>query len=403
MMCKKIMTNILLLTLSLILAACDKGDSKKNAKQPTQQIITVKKADSTTSLFYTGTLNPISTISVFSPVDGRVHKMHFQYGEEVKKNQLLFSIDSKKLVDSYREALSDYLTKKATYINGIKEYQGNIALHNAGVISDSAFLNDKNTYDTNLLSFIQSRYALEKILSQAGVNPTQIEALSLTDTKELNKILQRHFDNIEVVAPGDGVALFPIGDSTSGGSSSDSASNSSAGVGTKLTEGTNVNQDQLLLSIGDLSGLSAVLDVNEIDINRIVAGLPAEITGDGFPGVTLEGKVTEVSSQSDPSAQSGDSGLSMFTVLISVPHITAADQKVVRVGMTAKVQIQIKNPPQMLIPINAVRVQNNVAQVQVMIAGKPVWQTVTTGATTMNSINILSGLKVGDQVVVPNE
>lgn len=401
---------VFLLALFLVfsLSACDRK-AKQAAKAAaaaaaTQKIITVASEPMVTRLYYTGTLEPVQTFSVFSPVDGRIHKMYFQYGETVKKGETLFSIDSEKLVDSYRQAVADYLTKKAAYINGIQEYEGNIALHNAGITDDSDFVNQKSQYDNSVLDFYQSRYALEKILNQAGLPLQHIEGLSLNDVKNLNAVLQQHFNNIIVKSPSDGVALFPISSSgDSGSSDSGSGSSSSGGAGTTVNTGSDVTENQLLLSIGNLSGFTVSLDVSEVDINRLKAGQKAVITGDGFPGVELKGSVESVSSQADPNAQSGDSGLSMFAVQIKVPNVTDKDREVVRVGMTSKVEVEIMTKPEIQIPINAVLTDGGKTQVQVIKNGKTVLQSVVTGATTEDKITIASGLVPGDKVVVPND
>ncbi len=386
--------SMMVLVVALI-SSCDKKEKAK--KQTTLKVITVEPKATVKRLYYTGKLEPIKNIAVFSPVDGRVHKLFFIYGESVKEGQELVTINSSKLVDSYRQAVSDYLTKKATYINGIQTYQGNIALHDAGVISDSEFINDKNTYETNLLNFYQSRFELEKVLKQAGMAPKEVEALSLNDTKQLNSILEKHFKNIKVVSPGTGVALLPTKNDDS-----DSSSGSGGGnVGAKLTEGSNVSQNQLLLSIGNLNGLSAQLSVSETDINEIHDGLPAIITGDGFQGIELHGSVTQVSYQADPDAQSGDSGLSMFTVQVAVPKITEAQRTVIRVGMTCKVEIDIKSKPTLRVPINAVQQVDGKSQVEIQDAtGKTKMVTVQTGATSVDQVEIIGGLKAGDKVVV---
>src|SRR3989339_300231 len=371
------------------LSACDSKAKKAAAAAKTaaalSQVVTVKSEPIVTRLYYTGTLEPVQTFSVFSPVDGRVHTMHFKYGETVKKDQVLISIDSKKLVDSYRQAVADYLTKKAAYINGIQTYEGNIALHDAGITADSDFVSQKSQYDNSVLDFYQSRYALEKVLNQAGLPLQHIESLSLNDVKNLNAVLQQHFNNIVVRSPSDGVALFPISsnsDSSSSGGSGSSGS-SAGGAGTVVTAGSDVTENQLLLSIGNLSGFLVSLDVSEVDIDRIKVGQKAIVTGDGFPGLELKGTVESVSSQADPNAQGGDSGLSMFSVQVKIPVVTDEDREVVRVGMTSKVEIQITTKPEIQIPINAVISQNGKTGVQVMRNGKAEFQPVMTGATTV--------------------
>mgnify|MGYP002624990643 CR=1 FL=1 len=155
-----------------------------------------------------------------------------------------------------------------------------------------------------------------------------------------------------------------------------------------------------MLTIGDLTGLATTINVSEININRIKVGAPVKITGDAFPGITLDGKVVTVSSQANPGT--GDqASISLFAVQIKVPSITEKQRQTIKVGMTAKVEIDIKKPPQILLPINAVTQREQKTYVTVIDKdGKHKQVEVTTGETTTTDVTILKGLSVGDRVVV---
>src|SRR3990167_5545380 len=63
-------------------------------------------------LYFTGTLLPISTFPVISLFSGNVSSVDFSYGQRVVKDQKLLVIESKPLAETYRKAISDFLTKK---------------------------------------------------------------------------------------------------------------------------------------------------------------------------------------------------------------------------------------------------------------------------------------------------
>lgn len=373
---------------------CQKDEGKKTEEQQ-PNIVVAKRQTPVIKLFFSGALEPIDTFPVVSPLDARVAAIKFDYGENVIKGQELFLLSSEQLADNYRKAVTDYLQKKDSYNNGVESYQGSLALYKAGIVSQETFNTAKSQYENTVLSFFQSRYQLETVLRHANIDIKNIEGLSLADTDKINKILHRRFRNIIVKAPGTGVALFPTQDQTSNGTDGDQKSG-------KLEVGTQLKKGQLMLNIGDLSGLSVKISVNEININKIKVGMPAIITGDAFPEYTLKGHVSEVATQAIPTQGGDGGGLSTFSVHVSIPKITEQERKVIRVGMTAKIQINIKEKSQIVLPMQAVVVKNGQSQVTIMDEkGQRRTIIVETGSTTPEgNIVIYKGIKPGDKVIV---
>ena len=204
-------------------------------------------------------------------------------------------------------------------------------------------------------------------------------------------MLARQFNNIEIPATGGGVALFPIKDS------SDSSSDEVSGelhVGSKLSEG------QLMLSIGDMSGLSIDVVASEESINRLHQGMSAIITSDAFSGIQLKGEVKSVSLQADPNSSGGQS-LSQFPLHIIIPKVDAKVAPKIKVGMTCKVELNVESPPALILPLKAVKFDGHTASVDMrMKNGELKTVDVVTGVTTSTDVVIVSGLKAGDQVLL---
>lgn len=388
---KKIRIIFLLIVIGFFtwgLTGCDKKNNAAAQKKTT--IITAKKQSQVTRLFFDGVLNPIETTPVTSPAGGRVAELHFVYGEAVKQGADLMSINATTLAQTYRKTIQSYLSAKEAYTNGIEKYQGDKALYKAGINSRQTFLQNKSTYENLVLKFYQSRFQLSKILKQVGIDPKTIEKLTLADTDKVNTILNAKFKEIVIVAPSAGVALFPV-------QTSNQDNNKQGG---KLHVGSSVKKGELVLSIGNLSGYKVTLQVNEININRIKVGMDATITSQAFPGITLKGRIIQVATQASP-GQTGGSGLSTFKVIIDVPNVSAAARKVIRVGMTAKIQINLQELPRVTLPIKAITIKNGQSYVTIMGAdGKTRQVNVVTGATSAMGVAIISGVKEGDKVVV---
>lgn len=372
---------------AILLSACHHEQKEKNVEK--SNIVIAASDTPIQRLYFSGTLSPINTFAVISPVSGSVVSVNFNYGENVTAGQKLLVLDSKSLSDNYRKAVQDFLQKKQAYIDGKTRFDGNEALYKAGVLAKDTYTSSKTDFENKALDYLQAQYSLEKVLHLAGVDPKKIEALSLSDTKRVNQILETRFQHIDILATHSGIALFPLQhQSSSGGHSSG-----------KIIVGDTIKEGQLLLSIGDLSGLSADFDVSEVDIDRIHKGMPVTVTGSAFPGIELKGYISSVSSQAN---QNGGSGLSMYAVGIKIPNVTAAEMQKIRVGMTAKFQVDIKLPAHILLPIAAVKNQNGETVVTIVDAsGKQKTVPVVTGETTLTHVVIISGIQPGDKVVVP--
>lgn len=379
---------IIIVVASLFLLANCHGNKKTTKAQHTQTVV-AKLETPVQKLYFSGTLSPIRTSAVVSTVAGNISEIDFSYGERIEANQQLLVIDSQPLSQDYRKAVSDFLQKKDAYITGVSTFKGTEALFKAGVIAQNEYVSDKTALENKTLDYLQSRYALEKVLRTANIDSKKIEALSLSDTQEVNALLETHFRNIVVKASSGGIALFPIQKS-----SGDDKSSSG-----KLMVGDTVKEGQLLLSIGDLTGLSATFDVSEINIDLIHKNMPVLVTGNAFPGKELTGVVTAVSAQANQG--SGDSGLSMFTVAMKIPVVDKKIMENIRVGMTAKFEMDIKSSPRIMLPVNAVFEKNGESFVTIVENGADKIVPVVTGNTTPTQVVIISGIKVGDQVVVP--
>ncbi|MDF1655641.1 MAG: HlyD family efflux transporter periplasmic adaptor subunit [Coxiellaceae bacterium] len=381
-------SGLLALLLLVGITGCDKQQTKQKYKQ---RIVVAKKLPSSTHLFYNGTIAPIKTIAAISPADGRVANVFFDYGGRIEKGQKLLSIDSQDLSDKFRTAISDFLTTKEALSTQNLTFQGTTALYKAGIETRNNFISGRSQYETAEMNYYQKRLALEKILKQVNIPASQFENLTISDTKRVNAALSYKFKNIPVYAKGTGVALFPV-------QSQNEQSNDSSN-GDRLTVGSQVKQGQLVLSIGNLSGLSVSFKVGEVDINRLKTGLKVIVTGVSFPSVTLDGMVTAVASQADDS--SGSRSLSQFAVTVTIPKITEEQRKVVHIGMTSKVDIQIQNPPSIMLPIAAVSEVDGKSMVTLMTkAGTKKQVAVVTGNTSMNNVTIISGVTEGQKVVV---
>lgn len=374
--------------LCMSLVGCHHQPSEK---QKTKTIV-AKLQSNERHYYFSGYIKPLSITPVLSPVEGSIEKLNFTYGQLVSKGQVLMTIDSPKLRDALRDAIASYLSKKSSFLSEKETFNGTTALHKAGVIDQQDYQTAYTQYQNSVLSLYQEQYHLKKTLRVANIPESAIRSLTIADIDKLKQLLNQHYSHVTITAPTTGVALFPL-------SSSDDHSESGSNSHTQVTAGSIVHIGQLLVSVGDLSGLSVRVLVGESSVNALHVGMPVTVTGDAFQAIQLKGKVTYVASQAQPSTTNSN-GESRFVVRVTVDNVPAKILKSVHVGMTAKVDIHAKSSPQIMVPIQAVDQQDGQAYLTILKDGKAKTIPVSTGETTLNAVAITKGLSPGDQVVV---
>lgn len=370
--------NILILSLF----ACSREPALKNSR-----VVTVESNSFANTLFYSGTIQPLKTLVVPSPVDGVVIDMPFQYGEPVKAGQLLYVLSSTKFLTDYKSALMQYIKAKSDFNNNQTLLSEAKFLHKNELISDDDFKMKKSTYYASQLALLQAKDTLETLLRQLDIKNVNLYNLTIADVDKITQAmhLQMSSENLRILAPADGIIL---------------SANKSDDEIKKTHKGDAVKQGDILAVIGDMSGISVRIKVNELTVNQLNVGQKVKVTGIAFPDHSLDGEIQRVDRQGE-SVAGGQPG---FNVEIGVLKLSEAQQKLIHAGMSGKIQIDIKQESQILVPITAVNEKNGHAFIQAYDdkSGKFREVAIKAGKTTIDSIAVLSGLKAGDKIVVPN-
>lgn len=379
-MMEKMKLFILLFYLCL-LTACDhpdNGDKTKNA------VITVNLHSLTTALYYSGMIQPLKTVMITTPAEGIVTDMVFHYGDSVASNQLLFTISSDKFQADYKNALMAYVKAKTDFTNNQTQLRESDFLHKNQLISDDDFKAKQTNFFNAQLAMVQAKEALASYLKQMDLQGNDIFSLSIENIDKINRVLHAQNDThiLRIVAPAAGVILLPMKSDTDGQIK-------------KITKGDQVKQGDVLAMIGDLSGLAIHINVNEFNINQLKIGQKVSVTGTAFPEFELQGVVSGI----DRQGQIAQGGVPVFPVEVIVPKLSVEQQKIIHIGMSAKVAIQIEGAKVMTVPIAAVIEKNGSSYVRVKLGSKIKEVLVKTGQTTADEVVIESNLKSGDQVV----
>jgi HlyD family secretion protein len=369
--------------LPILLLACS-----REPKIPNAHFETIEARSLSSTLFYSGSIQPLRNLVIPSPVDGVVIEMPLQYGEKVEAGQLLIMLSSAKFLTDYKAALMQYIKAKSDLDSSKVQLSEGEFLHKNLLISDDDFKLKKANYFSNRLMLLQAKDALEILLQQMDIKDIDLYTLTITDIDKIDQAmhLQKKSENLRILSPASGVLL--------GTTKSDDDSK-------KIAKGDVVKQGDVLAVIGDMTGVSVRIKVNELTVNQLHTGQKVTVSGIAFPEHVLDGKISRV----DRQAESAGSGIPSFVVEVAVPTLTKVQQELIHVGMSAKVEISLNDEARIMVPITAILEKNGGAFIKTYDPQtKQIKEiAVQTGKSTPDAVAIISGLKAGDKIVVPDQ
>jgi HlyD family secretion protein len=253
----------------------------------------------------------------------------------------------------------------------------------------------RNEYD----GLVQQRDAQRKAVASSGMDLQTTLAHGDANSRRLAELdLQNARSRLtDVMAQADGkVVRAPIG----GILSHPPVNRQNNQPAVEIAGGVRVSRGQALFAVADTLTLVVTGRVDEVDVNRIRIEQPVSITSDAFPGEPIPGRLIGISAEADTAR--GGSRAPSFEVRAAFTRDAGRGQ--IRLGMSARMRIEIANNPQaIVVPIEAVRdpTTNPVVHVRDPERGEPRPRQVRLGATQQQGIEILSGLRDGDVVILP--
>lgn len=374
---------------SFLLSGCNRTPPLSHTR-----IITVEAAPKQSVLYFDSSIQAIRTFSLTSPIEGYVKKRFFFPGTVVAKDQLLFVIASEKMRDVYNDALVSYIKIVRDYNNNVQEMQGTEVLKKAGIISNEEYLAAKSKSQDINFERQQALNKLTGILNALQIPVNVIEKINPDEIKSIDDLQPKTTPSINIFSPATGIIYATP-------SSSSASSAAERGDISALSPGTVVRADTPLITIYDMSGISLPITVNEMQIDTIPEGAKVTITGDAFPDFVLKGEVHIKERLPKNDSQPGG-GSASYIVYVDVPHLTLAQQALLRVGMSATAKIEIEQLESASIPLNAVyqkKTQSFVKRINPKTEEAEEWP-VKVGKTDLVNIDIIEGLKAGDRILV---
>ena len=354
----------------------------------------VEKGDLAKSVVATGKVTPITKVEVKSKASGIVKKLLVEYGDKVKKGQLLAQLDKDEIqaqVDQSRAALqaaeANLASSQADYERAKvdaegpdvpllkRQYDRSLEMAKDGVVSASA-LDDA---DRNYKMALNKQNVAKAQVTVLKAKIAQSQAEVARDKANLAQ-LEEQLSYTDIVSPIDGIVLsrdVEMGDAVS----------SILVLGSSAT---------LVMTLGDTSEVYVKGKVDESDIGKVYLGQPARIKVEAFKDKTFYGKVTKIS----PMGVEKDN-VTTFEVRVSINNPGGE----LKAEMTANAEIILEEHKNVLqIPEGSILYdKDKKASVEIPDPhakdGKKKIA-VNIGISNGAKTEVLSGLKEGDQVVL---
>ncbi len=321
----------------------------------------VEKKDIATSVTATGTLEPVTSVTVGTQVSGIVDKLYVDYNSIVKKGQVIAELDKTNLLSELASTKAQLASAQSTLAYEKSNYERYKTLFNKGLVSATDHESARLSYEKAVQSVRTANETVKKAETNLGY--------------------------ATITSPIDGVVL-------------------SKAVEEGQTVAASFNTPELFTIAQDLTKMQVIADIDEADIGDVHDGARVEFTVDAFPDDTFTGIVTQVRQEATT-----ESNVVTYEVVISAEN---NDLKL-KPGLTANVTIYTKEAKDVLsVPTKALQftpnekmltkeqsIQDCEGKTKVWVLQDNVFKAipVTTGISNGIMTEIKAGVKAGQKIV----
>jgi hypothetical protein len=169
------------------------------------------------------------------------------------------------------------------------------------------------------------------------------------------------------------------------------------GGGEQVREGASVRERQAIITIPDMTKMSVRVKIHESYIKKVKKGQKARITVDAFPDTVLDGEVTQVGVLPDSRNRWMNPDMKVYLTTITIK----GTNDWLKPGMSAKVEVFANCLSNVVyVPVQAVSPLEGKQVCYLANGGKPECRTVEVGDFNDEFIEIKSGLKEGERVLL---
>ncbi len=427
------------------------GGTIASVKMSQRGIVSVQtgkaaKQDLTSLVTASGEIKPKNYVNIGANVMGRIVDINVKEGDRVRRDQVLARLEAVQAqadVQAQQAGLNSALADSSASEAGLKAMDENLRTSQAGIdrskselerarldferarqlfneklVAKQEFDSKKAAYDSAAATLRESEARLSQMKAQREQTAAQLSgsqrrvAQSRATLSRFSDVLQKH----NAVTPIDGIVT-----------------NLPVRVGETVVPGVQNSAASLIMTIADMSLITAEVKVDETDIVNVKLDQLADVTIDAIPNQTFKGHVIEIgntailrstglaASQSAVSSQEAKD----FKVVIALDNppteirpglsctakvITATRQKALAIPIQALTVRQRGDlepeakPGNVQAATNAdpdkqKKMKEELQGVFVVKNGAAEFREVKTGITGATDIEVLSGLKDGEEII----
>jgi hypothetical protein len=272
--------------------------------------------------------------------------------------------------------------------------------------AESAKQNAKLSYEKSILDSVST---VAQLANKTISNRYRLQGLkdNVTRYQDQIKSLDTQIRAYTVIAPYPALVIYSTVQST----------------GEKIRQGDKINTSQALLTLPDLSTITAVMQINDIDRSKVWVGQEGKARLEAYPGVVFKGVITDFTLISRTSQESavqmsfggqmrrGGGGSSSSTTTYSNVRVFEANLRLdgtderLRPGMTATIDLVVEKLEGVVaVPLSAVFERETSAGVKTYVYvskdGKNLQEKeVVLGKQNALVVEVKDGLKEGDTVI----
>ena len=322
----------------------------------------VEQGNIQTTITATGTIEPVTSVTVGTQVSGIVSKLYVDYNSVVKKGQVIAELDKTNLISELTAQRANLSSAQSSLNYQQSNYNRYKTLYDKGLVS-------ADEYESALLQYNQAKEQVKT-------------------ARESVQRAQTNLGYATITSPIDGVVL-------------------SKAVEEGQTVAASFNTPELFTIAQDLTDMRVIADIDEADIGGVKEHQRVSFTVDAYPDDHFEGEVTQVRQQATT-----ESNVVTYEVVISARN---NDLKL-KPGLTANVTIfTLEKNGVLVAPAKALRFMPNEALLQKdqtiedVEAPAKLWtlegnvfkaHKVETGTTNGVLTEIVSGINAGTEVLV---
>ena len=403
---------------------------------------TISKQDLTSVVSGTGQIKPKTYVNIGATAFGRITHLNVKEGDHVKAGTVLATVESVQpaatvaaqnaTIAASKTDITSYLAAEQTARANISQAKADLeqkrldfdrakSLYDDKLIAKQDFDSKKAAYDVSAATLEQRVAALAQAQAQTASqrgHADQAVASQRANFDALDKTISR--------APFDGlVTNVPVRE------------------GETMVVGIQNAEGSTLMTLADMSVITAEVKVDETDIVSVKLGQMADVTVDALPGKTFKGHVTEVGDQAllrttgvaTSQSTTGTEEAKDFKVIVTIDQVSGDQNDGLRPGLSATAKIITAQRSNVLtIPIQAIVQRDPIDEKELaanagkpkktssttaVVIGKPkpvliqgvyiltqdhrkqraTFVPITTGVTGATDIEVTSGLSPGQTIV----